>query len=645
MKLSIGKRILIVATLIVVASFGGFILYFDQSQSTAIRAALVSKMVETGHLATDGISAWMNGAKRLVELLGQNVELDDQPDTVRKLVKRQTYPDTFSSAYFGAEANGTFVRFSDAPVKQGYDPRARPWYKAALSHDGTILTAPYVDAASGKLTVTIATPVKRDGKLIGVAGGDLHLTTIRERIARLDLGGIGYAFLVDDKGTVLIHPNAKNNLKPMTEVFPNDTPSIAEGTQGLENGSGKEMFVFFAVPGLPSAKWYLGFAIQRDAAFAALDDFRRTATATAIVAIVAMLGILVRRTVSGPILSMTSAMTRLAGNDLGVAIPGVGNTDEIGAMASAVQVFKNNAVEVKRLGEENERAQRRAQEERRAAMLQMADAFEASVLSVVEAVARSAESTQSVARQLNDSAEDSSARALVVNDAAADTSESVQAIAAATEELTSAIREIGIQASQSIAVADEAVSDVNTTRATVTQLADAAQRIGEVVRLIQDVAGQTNLLALNATIEAARAGEMGKGFAVVASEVKHLANQTDSATGDIQAQVDGIQTTSSETVDDIQRISTTIDRINEFANAIAAAVEQQGAATQEIAVSVQRAADGTREMSDNINQVNETSAMVKETAHDLLDSSNEMRAQANTLRRQVMEFLNTVRSE
>ncbi len=639
-------KILLAATAVIVAAFAAFTYFIDIQQSASIRETLESRLSEVGHLTADSISNWLGGRLLLVETTAQTIAGDVSQANVERTVAQKTLNDSFMFTYFGS-AEGVMTMSPPDELPPDYDPRKRPWYTDAVAAKTSTLTEPYQDASTGKLIVTVATPVVAGGKELGVVGGDLDITTLAEIVNTLKLGDIGYAFLVNGEGVVIAHPNKDFTLKPLAEVFPGNPPSIGEGISEVSLAEGDRLFAFTPIPGLPTVKWYVGLAIDKDKAYASLSAFRRTAiytTVLAVVVILVLLGLLIRQLVSKPVVGMTDAMKRLADGDKTITVPGEGRRDEIGAMSAAVTVFKNNAIEMERLAAEQERAKARAAEEQRAALHSMADLFEASVGSIVGSVAQAASEMQNAARGLSATAAETNTRAVAVSAAAAETTSSVQSVAAAAEELAASITEIGRQVSHSTKIAGDAVSGVDRTNATVKSLAQAAQRIGEVVSLIQSIASQTNLLALNATIEAARAGEAGKGFTVVASEVKALANQTEGATGEISNQISAIQNVSSDAVKAMDGISGIIQTINEIASAIAAAVEQQGAATQEIAGAVQQAADGTNEVSTNVAAVTQASGMVGEAAGQLLNSASELSALAGQLRQEVQTFLGKVRT-
>ncbi|WP_236025350.1 methyl-accepting chemotaxis protein [Arenibaculum pallidiluteum] len=352
----------------------------------------------------------------------------------------------------------------------------------------------------------------------------------------------------------------------------------------------------------------------------------------------------VARRIVGPLTGMTDAMGRLAAGDKTVSVPGAGRRDEIGRMADAVQVFKANMIENERLAAAHEAAKASAEAERRAAMLKLADTFEASVKGVVETVASSATEMQGAATAMSATAEQASRQAMAVASASEQASANVQTVATATEELSASIQEIGRQVAASSTIASQAVQETRRTSETISGLVEASRQIGAVVELINSIAGQTNLLALNATIEAARAGDAGKGFAVVASEVKALATQTARATEEIQGKVQEIQAATGGAKAAVEGIEETIARMNEIAGAIAAAIEQQGAATQDISANVQQAARGTQEVSSNISGVNQAAAETGSAASQVLGAAGGLSKEAETLRREVASFIATVRA-
>ncbi len=348
--------------------------------------------------------------------------------------------------------------------------------------------------------------------------------------------------------------------------------------------------------------------------------------------------------ISRPINRMTDVMKELASGNKTIDVPSRDQKDEIGAMAQAVQVFKENALEVDRLNEEQAERDRKAEEEKRQAMMALADDFEASVKQVVTSVSTGAADITTAAQQLTAAAESAVQKSTAVADASTEASGNVQTVAAASEEMSSSIQEIARQVSDSTRSTGEAKDEVEQTDAVVRDLAEAAQKIGEVVTLISDIAEQTNLLALNATIEAARAGESGKGFAVVASEVKNLAQQTAKATGEIAQQIDGVQSTTDTAVQAIGRIKDTIMKVDEIAGSISAAVEEQTAAVAEISNSTQHAARGTQQVNDNIGEVQRTSEETGTAARRALDTATDLSGQSEDLRRKVEEFLSRVRA-
>jgi methyl-accepting chemotaxis protein len=358
-----------------------------------------------------------------------------------------------------------------------------------------------------------------------------------------------------------------------------------------------------------------------------------------------MLAIGFAYSLSKPISVLAKSMLELAEGDFNVVLPGLARKDEVGLVARAVERFKVLAEQRARDEVESKINQDQVLAERRKAdMTRIADGFEAVVGEIVKTVSATSTELESSAGALTGTAERGKDLATTVARASEEASTNVQSVAAATEELSSSVNEISRRVQDSARMAHEAVDQARGTTERVSELSKAATRIGDVVELINTIAGQTNLLALNATIEAARAGEAGRGFAVVASEVKALAEQTAKATGEIGLQISGIQTATQESVSAIKDISGTIERLAEVASTIASAVEEQGAATQEISRNVQHASRGTREVSANITDVKRGASETGAASSRVLSAAQLLSSDSLRLKLEVEKFLSTVRA-
>jgi methyl-accepting chemotaxis protein len=352
----------------------------------------------------------------------------------------------------------------------------------------------------------------------------------------------------------------------------------------------------------------------------------------------------VARGVAWPIRRMTEVMHSLAGGNKSVEVPSQDNKDEIGQMAKAVVVFKDNMIEAERLRADQEEQKKRAEADRRQAMLDLANKFEANVGGVINKVASAAEGLQATAESMATTAQETSRQSTAAASASEETSTSVHTVSSATEELSSSIKDITQKVEESSRVVTESAHQATETNQRVQRLKEAVAKIDVVVNLINDIAGQTNLLALNATIEAARAGEAGKGFAVVASEVKALATQTAKATDEIAGQIRSIQDETDQSVQAIEAITQTINKVNTISTSIATAVEQQGSATEEIARSAAQAAQGTTEMSSNIVSVSDAAKQTGNAASEMLSAAKGLSADGEALKMQVASFLKEVRA-
>lgn len=362
------------------------------------------------------------------------------------------------------------------------------------------------------------------------------------------------------------------------------------------------------------------------------------------IAVSLVVSTIIGHSIATPLSQLTDNMDTLAANNTDTEIKFSEQKSEIGRMARAVEVFRDQAIEVNHLKSQQEEAERKAAEERTRLLAEAAQQIEQDIGEIARHISAASETVNGAAQTVTANARQTASQSTIVASASEQASTNVQTVAAAAEELSASVAEIGRQVRHSTDTADRAVKQVNNTNEQAQGLAAAANKIGEVVALISDIAEQTNLLALNATIEAARAGEAGKGFAVVASEVKSLAGQTASATDEISGQVHEIQAATQNAVDAIMQIGEVMDEINEVTNNIAAAVDQQGSATQEIARNVEQASAGTLEVTSNVIEIAHAAEATGEQADELLSASKQMSNDSDDLKTQITELASKVRN-
>ncbi|UYO47547.1 HAMP domain-containing protein [Rhodopseudomonas palustris] len=389
------------------------------------------------------------------------------------------------------------------------------------------------------------------------------------------------------------------------------------------------------------------YRTAKDEADAVLVQANRVSFAVAIIVMLALIGSVIFTFVgvARPLTRLNGALGRIADGQLNTEIPGATRGDEVGDIAKTVVVISKNAEQKAREeAEAQARQEQIAAQRRKQEMIQLADGFESAVGEIVDTVSSASTELEASATTLTSTAERAQELTTMVAAASEEASTNVQSVASATEELSSSVNEISRQVQDSARIANDAVSQARLTNDRVSELSKAAARIGDVVELINTIAGQTNLLALNATIEAARAGEAGRGFAVVASEVKALAEQTAKATGDISQQISSIQGATNESVNAIRDISATIEKLSEISSTIASAVEEQGAATLEISRNVQQAAQGTHQVSSNITDVQRGASETGSASSQVLTAAQSLSADSNRLKTEVSKFLNNVRA-
>ncbi|MDH3230347.1 MAG: methyl-accepting chemotaxis protein [Alphaproteobacteria bacterium] len=653
--MSLRKQFLIPCMLVLVLGLGGLSWFGYDKTNTAVQDSVAGQLQQAAQgLATAG-SGWFDD--RRMDVTGWAADplySKSLLDTFVGRATRRAANERLAMTKHGysyyltiglVDPKGTVVASSD-DYQLGKNLSNLDFF-SKRSRGEAILSDATASDNSSLPVVTVAAPVMTDGEVAGHLFAVISLEYFNERfIAPVRVGETGRVLLFNRQGLAIIHPDASKVLKLGIKSL------MTSQMTGGGKGARLTEYVDSAVKRNAAVKTMenLGWTVIVDADQVEIEAPAKkvgTANIWASLVLLVILGIaiiVILEQIIRPLRRSTEIMRMLAEGDISVDVPALSRSDEIGEMAKAVQVFKDNAIRMGEMQKEKEEGEHRTQEEKRKFIEALSDDFGAQVKDVVESLSSAATEMQVTAEQMSSTAENANHQAAGVATASRQATANVQTVAAAAEELSSSTAEIGRQVNQSARIANNAVAEAEETNDTVQSLSLAAQKIGEVVTLINDIASQTNLLALNATIEAARAGEAGKGFAVVAQEVKNLANQTGKATEDISAQISAIQEQTTGAVGAIGRIQEIIVEISNISTTIATAVEEQDASTQGIARNVQEAARGTQEVNNKIEEVSNAAGETGTAADKVLKSAGNMSQQSSLLQTQVEKFLAQIRA-
>ena len=624
-NLRFSHKILLAASLIVIAAFSLFTLYNDYLQRNAIRSDLDSYLHEMSSVTAGTIQNWLGGRILLNENLAQSIAINPEPANIESLLEQKALTSSFLAIYFG-DSQGNFTMRPDSKVPDDFDARVRPWYINALSSNGANLTEPYLDVVTGQLIISIGTAVKKADQTLGVVGADLTLKTITDTINALTFDGTGYAFLISADGKILVHPDNAMVTKNLKDIYPQGTPPISTQISEVQSDGKTRIVTFAPIKGLGAMNWYVGLSIDKDQAYAMLSTFRTSAiiaTVIAVVLIIALLGLLIRLLMQ-PLHTMTRAMQNIASGegDLTRRLT-VESTDEFGTLGSAFNRFVERIhTSISQVASATEHVNEVA--------LRVVSASNASMLNSDEQASR----TNSVAAAIN---ELGAAAQEIARNAAQASHQASDARGLALEGQQVVERSIGSmqQLSQMLSTSSGHIESLN----------DKTVNIGQILEVITSISQQTNLLALNAAIEAARAGEAGRGFAVVADEVRNLAHRTQESAQQVQKMIEELQISardSVKTMEESQRHSQdSVEIANRAGERLVSVTERIGeidGMNQSVATATEEQTSVVESINMDITEINTLNQEGVENLQSTLRACSDLEQQAARLKQLVASF-------
>ncbi len=619
-------KILLVAGLIVALAFACFTLFNDYRQRQTLRAQTETSLAQLGALTASNVQTWLTGRIQLVESMAQQVAVNGAAtEALPQIIGLPVYPANFQLSYFGGR-DGVMFSVPAGNRAADYDPRARGWYKAADAAGQTVVTEPYIAASSGKLVITVASPVQRSGQMLGVAGADMDLNQVSDIINSLNFGGHGLAFIVSAQGKVLIHPDTKLALKSLAEAYPQGAPALTGGLQEIEV-NGKDQFISFTrLKGIPSADWYVATVLDKSAAFAMLGEFRASALIAmviAVVAIIALLGLLIR-VLMAPLHVMNRALQDIAAGegDLTRRLV-IHGRDEFGTLGESFNRF------VERIHE---------------SIREVASA----TAQVNQVASRVLETSNASMLNSDQQAGRTSSVAAAINELGAAAQEIAQNAALASQH-SSAARGLAEEGQQvvhrTINSLGQLSANISDSCGNIETLNTNTVNIGQILEVISGISQQTNLLALNAAIEAARAGEAGRGFAVVADEVRNLAHRTQESARQVQAIIEDLQQGARQAVDTMtesqRQSSESVEVANQAGDRLNSVTQRIGeidGMNQSVATATEEQTAVVEAINQDITEINLLNQEGVENLQSTLQACGDLESQVSRLKQLVGSF-------